>query len=105
MAPLIFPEQPSRTKVIDLRCQTKCAHKVRLQTPLGPEIVHPVALVVQLVGEEKTGKIHNQGRMATVAGTDVAKTDIVLEEADRLLEEEGMVSSPLETTVEDQVEI
>lgn len=46
LAPLIYSEQHSRTKVIDLRCQPNCAHKVRLQTPLGPKIVHLVALMV-----------------------------------------------------------
>ena len=37
--PLLSPNQPTRTKVIDLRGQVHCAHKVRLQTPLGPEVV------------------------------------------------------------------
>lgn len=90
IAQLIPLDQHTCTKVIDLRCQTKCAHKVRLQTPLGPEVVHLVALVVQSIETVDTcyqqeGEIH--------AREDMPMEDTVLEEVDKLLEEEGMVSS------------
>ena len=41
--------------------------------------------------------------MAPLANTTM--TDTVLEEADRLLEEEGLVSSPIEPTAKEPVEI
>lgn len=55
--------------------------------------------------DKQKGEIRTQESMTVVAGADAARADTVLEEADRLLEEEGMVSSPLEATAKEQVEI
>ena len=78
------------------------SHKVRVQTPLGPEVVQLVALVVQsTVGEQsKDGADTSLGTHMMMEGADT-----VLDEADKLLEEEGLVSSPVPSQLRDPVEI
>lgn len=100
ITPLLSPDRPTCTKVIDLRGQVNCAHKVRLQTPLGLEVVHPVALVVQSTVGDQQKSISSPGNQVTMAGVDT-----VLEEVDKLLEEEGLASSLVPSRIDEPVEI
>lgn len=110
VANLVPIDQQACNKVIDLRCQKECGHKVTLQTPQGIEVAHPIALVVQpVLVVQSAGKMDAQNEKyedePIIEDEDTPVEDasiegIVLEEAIKLLEEVGMVPPPSSASLE-----